>query len=50
MLSAMGTHALISVLAQLCFSAHGEWESPHIRQLLIDTVSMVLSECSLIEH
>ncbi|KAH6870428.1 hypothetical protein BKA58DRAFT_439980 [Alternaria rosae] len=28
--------------AQLCFSAHGEWESPHIRQLLIDTVSMVL--------
>ena len=49
MLSALGTHALISVLDILCFSMKGKWESPHIRRLLIDSVAMVLGKCSFID-
>jgi len=50
MFSAMGTHALIAVLAKMCFTAKGAWESPHVRQLLIDSVAMVLGRCLFNEN
>jgi len=50
MSSALGTHALISVLAKLCFTARGKWENPHIHQLLVDSVAMVMGKCLFIEH